>query len=184
MCPPVEPLHDIAADARSRRGSCTNLHSRYAGPTQTRDVVYLTTAERDEPGTHVSERQQPRRVAGLGSLEARVMDVLWDTTEALTVRDILQRLPDQLAYTTILTVVSHLFEKQWVERIMHRRAYLYRPAQTRAEATAQALRRLIDDSNDPEAVLLHFATTVSPAESEAFKRGLLRRSKPKSTRRK
>ncbi|MFH5210133.1 BlaI/MecI/CopY family transcriptional regulator [Antrihabitans spumae] len=112
---------------------------------------------------------------GLGSLEARVMDVLWDTTEALTVRDLRERLKDPFAYTTILTVVGHLYDKGWVDRIMHRRAYLYRPRQSRAEATARALREIIDTSNDPEGVLLHFAKTVTEAESEAFRRGL---SKP------
>ncbi|WP_043737081.1 MULTISPECIES: BlaI/MecI/CopY family transcriptional regulator [Nocardia] len=116
---------------------------------------------------------------GLGTLEARVMDVLWETTEALSVRDILQRLPGSYAYTTILTVLTHLYDKQWVVRIMHRRAYLYRPAQTRAEATAQALREIIDASNDPEAVLLHLAKTVTETESAAFRRGL-ERSKPRS----
>ncbi|CAM4339067.1 BlaI/MecI/CopY family transcriptional regulator [Nocardia ninae] len=114
---------------------------------------------------------------GLGTLESRVMDVLWATTEALTVRDILERLPDSYAYTTILTVVTHLYEKQWVVRVMHRRAYLYRPASTRAEATARAVREIIDASNDPEAVLLHLAKSTSDAESDAFRRGLVRRTR-------
>ena len=114
---------------------------------------------------------------GLGTLEARVMDVLWGTSEALTVRDILERLSDPYAYTTILTVLTHLHEKEWVVRVMHRRAYLYRPARSRAEATAEVVRGIIDSSNDPESVLLHLASIVTEAESEAFHRGRTRPTK-------
>lgn len=115
---------------------------------------------------------------GLGNLEARVMDVLWATTDALSVRDILDRMPDSsYAYTTILTVVTHLHEKEWVARIKHRRAYLYRPVHSRAEATSLMLREIIDASKDPEAVLLHFARTVTDTESQALQRGLTKDDK-------
>ena len=48
----------------------------------------------------------------LGSLEARVMRVLWETPN-LTVRDVAQRLPGrrQRAYTTVMTVMNRLYEK-------------------------------------------------------------------------
>ncbi|BAW08548.1 penicillinase repressor [Nocardia seriolae] len=100
------------------------------------------------------------------------MNVLWGTTEALSVRDLVERLPGEPAYTTVLTVVTHLYEKSWVDRLKHRRAYLYRPAHSQVEATARALRELVDNSDDPAAVLLHFARTASETESEALHRGL------------
>lgn len=111
---------------------------------------------------------------GLGTLETRVMDVLWDSDRALSVRDVVTQLPGDYAYTTILTVVTHLYEKDWVSRERLGRAYLYRPAQSRAEATSRVLRDIIDTSGDPEAVLLHLARTVSASESAAFRRGLAR----------
>ncbi|QBJ96345.1 BlaI/MecI/CopY family transcriptional regulator [Rhodococcus sp. ABRD24] len=110
---------------------------------------------------------------GLGGLEAEVMDVLWSATEPMSVHDLLATLSErkQFAYTTILTVVTHLHEKGWVDREKRSRAYFYRPARTREEATSQALRELLDSSNDSAAVLLHFARTISDAEREALQRG-------------
>lgn len=111
---------------------------------------------------------------GLGGLEAEVMDILWTSAEPMSVHDLLDTLNErkQLAYTTILTVVTHLHEKGWVEREKRSRAYYYYPARTREEATSQALRQLLDSSSDSAAVLLHFARTVSETEQEALRKGL------------
>ena len=79
---------------------------------------------------------------------------------------------DKLAYTTILTVVTHLFDKGWVSREKKSRAYFYRPSRSREEATSRALRELLDSSSDSAAVLLHFAKTMTDAENEALRRGL------------
>lgn len=110
---------------------------------------------------------------GLGGLEAEVMNELWSTEEPLSVHDLVERLSDrkQFAYTTILTVVTHLHEKGWVLREKRSRAYFYSPSRTREEATSQALRALLDSSADPGAVLLHFAKTVTDPEFDALRRG-------------
>lgn len=111
---------------------------------------------------------------GLGELEAAVMNVLWATPEPLSVRGLLDHMSErkQPAYTTILTVVTHLYEKGWVVRDKQGRGYLYRPTRTREEATSRALRDILDASTDSAAVLLHLAKTVSASESEALRRGL------------
>ncbi|WAL49878.1 BlaI/MecI/CopY family transcriptional regulator [Rhodococcus pyridinivorans] len=109
----------------------------------------------------------------LGGLEAEVMNELWATDEPLSVHDLVDRLSarKQFAYTTILTVVTHLHEKGWVTREKKSRAYFYSPSRSREEATSQALRALLDSSTDPSAVLLHFAKTVSDHEYDALQRG-------------
>ncbi|MCD2107329.1 MULTISPECIES: BlaI/MecI/CopY family transcriptional regulator [Rhodococcus] len=111
---------------------------------------------------------------GLGGLEAEVMDVLWQSDDALSVKDLVEILGErrQLAYTTILTVVTHLYDKGWVSREKKSRAYFYRPSRSREEATSRALRELLDSSSDSAAVLLHFARTMTDAENEALRRGL------------
>ncbi|TLG08829.1 BlaI/MecI/CopY family transcriptional regulator [Nocardia cyriacigeorgica] len=111
---------------------------------------------------------------GLGGLEAEVMEVLWGAEDAMSVHDLVEALAErkQFAYTTILTVVTHLYDKGWVSRSKHGRAYYYSPVRSRAEATSLALRELLDDSADPAAVLLHFAGTVSEDEKQALRRGL------------
>lgn len=116
---------------------------------------------------------------GLGDLESAVMDILWDAAEPMKVRDVLERLstPRQLAYTTVMTVLDNLHRKGWVERNLEDRAYRYRPAIARREAAARALREILDSCGDPEAVLLHFAQSVSQEEIEVLRRGLRRKAR-------
>jgi predicted transcriptional regulator len=114
---------------------------------------------------------------GLGELEAAVMDVLWRAEESVKVRDVLERLDTgkTLAYTTVMTVLDNLFRKGWVERELHGKAYFYRPAFSREEAAARALRDVLGSSGDPEAVLLHFAATASAQESDVLRAALRRK---------
>ena len=114
----------------------------------------------------------------LGKLEAAVMDVLWSADGPLTVRQVLERLPAQrdLAYTTVMTVLSNLFRKEMVEREPSGRAYSYRPSLSRQEAAAASLREILQSSADPRAVLMHFAETASEEESTVLRDGLARRS--------
>ncbi|NMI01520.1 BlaI/MecI/CopY family transcriptional regulator [Pseudonocardia acidicola] len=107
---------------------------------------------------------------GLGELEAAVMDVLWRLPGPHRVRDVLEQLAPErkLAYTTVMTVLDNLHRKGWVCREMDGRAYRYLPSASREEVTARALRDLLDSSGDVEAVLLHFARSVSARESEVL----------------
>jgi predicted transcriptional regulator len=112
---------------------------------------------------------------GLGGLEAEVMNILWSTDHSLSVHDVVERVTAvegrAPAYTTILTVVTNLHRKGWVQREKRSRAFFYSPTSSRAEATAHALRALLDDSGNSDAVLLHFARTVTDVEFDAFRRG-------------
>ncbi len=103
---------------------------------------------------------------GLGELESAVMDVLWGMSGPARVRDVLDELAPgrTLAYTTVMTVLDNLHRKGWVQREMEGRAYRYRPAASREEVTARALRSLLDSSGDAEAALLHFVCSVSDRE--------------------
>jgi predicted transcriptional regulator len=107
------------------------------------------------------------------------MDVLWRTGEPVKVRDVLDSLDTgrTLAYTTVMTVLDNLHRKGWVERERDGKAYRYEPAIGREEAAARALREVLDSSGDSEAVLLHFATSVSDEESQALRTGLRRKSR-------
>ncbi len=116
---------------------------------------------------------------GLGDLESAIMTVLWDNDEPVKVREVLDSLDTgkQLAYTTVMTVLDNLYRKGWVERELDGKAYLYQPALSRQDAAARALREVLDSSGDPEAVLMHFATTVSDREVEVLRSGLRKKSR-------
>ncbi len=110
----------------------------------------------------------------LGELEAAVMAVLWHQSEPQRVREVVEALAPgkQVAYTTVMTVLDNLHRKGWVLREKQSRAYLYRPAWSREEATTRALRALLEESDDPEAALLHFARTASQRESALLREAL------------
>lgn len=73
--------------------------------------------------------------------ELDVMGVLWELDSA-TVAEVRARLPDELAYTTVLTVLRTLEEKGHVGHDEEGRAYRYYPTVERDRAQASALQRL------------------------------------------
>ena len=115
---------------------------------------------------------------GLGELEAEAMEQLWSSTDKLSVHDLVDRLGTsrQLAYTTVLTVVTHLHQKGWVEREKRQRAYFYYPSRTREEAVVSAVRALLDSIDDSAAVLELLGPTLTQAEFAALTRGWARRA--------
>ncbi len=114
---------------------------------------------------------------GLGDLESAVMDVLWRAAEPVKVREVLDRLDTgrPLAYTTVMTVLDNLHRKGWLRRELVGKAYRYTTSLSREEAAARALRDVIAASGDPEAVLLHFAQSVSKHESSVLRKALRKR---------
>ena len=80
-------------------------------------------------------KETRREVTGaLGPLETEVMQVLWKARRPLAVRDVLDRLNRRrnpaLAYTTVMTVLARLAEKQVLQRIKEGRGYVYEPLVT------------------------------------------------------
>lgn len=74
--------------------------------------------------------------------ELDVMTVLWDRGSG-TVAEVRERLPVDLAYTTVLTVLRTLEEKGYVGHEEEGKAYRYRPRVPREVAGRSALRRLL-----------------------------------------
>lgn len=81
----------------------------------------------------------------LGELEAAVMNVCWEKERATVhdVRDALQSRRD-LAYTTVMTVMNRLVEKDMLRRHKEGRAYVYTPAHRRDQVAGSLLRSLVD----------------------------------------
>jgi hypothetical protein len=113
----------------------------------------------------------------LGELERAVMDHLWDTGEAQTVRQVHQALSTrrELAYTTVMTVLQRLARKNLVVQIRHDRAHQYAPTNGRDELVAGLLVDALDqaaDSGDRRAALMHFVERVGVDEADALRRAL------------
>lgn len=113
----------------------------------------------------------------LGDLERAVMDHLWSSAEAQTVRQVHEALLARrdLAYTTVMTVLQRLAKKGLVSQIRHERAHRYAPARGRDELVAGLMVDALDqaaDSGGRRAALVHFVERVGADEAEALRRAL------------
>ena len=99
--------------------------------------------------------------------ELDVMSVLWDAGSA-TVAQVRERLSDDLAYTTVLTVLRTLKQKGYVGHTGEGRAHRYRPLVQRAAAGRSALRRLVDKVFDgsPELLLTQLVSDRNLGDEE------------------
>jgi BlaI family transcriptional regulator, penicillinase repressor len=84
-----------------------------------------------------------KKSEGLTPLETEIMNVLWDISPA-TVQTVQQRLPRELAYTTVQTMLNVLVRKKKARRTLKDRAYYYRPAVKRDQVAGSAVKDLID----------------------------------------
>lgn len=86
----------------------------------------------------------------LGPLEAAVMRVMWSRREPMSVRAVLDELNEdrspRLAYTTVMTVMARLAEKEILARRRDGRGYVYEPIV--ADAAAIAVRNVVRDFGD------------------------------------
>jgi predicted transcriptional regulator len=79
----------------------------------------------------------------LTKLELQIMQVVWKR-ESSSVTDVQAGLEQQLAYTTVQTMLNILVRKGKLTRARHGRAFQYAAAVTEAKASSHALRDLID----------------------------------------
>lgn len=112
----------------------------------------------------------------LGELERAAMEVLWDGPgDGLLVREVLERLTDRdLAYTTVMTVLTRLTEKGFLRRTRDGRAWRYIPTESRGQVTARAMRGPLDhlDRDERRTAILHFVGDSSPAEIDELRAAL------------
>ncbi|MFD1657129.1 BlaI/MecI/CopY family transcriptional regulator [Streptomyces caeni] len=105
-----------------------------------------------------------------GELESGVLGVLWAADGPLTARQVRDRLPGDLAYTTVLTILSRLYDKSMLVRYREGRGYAYEPARAEAAHTAEQMHTLLERGHDHEAVLAHFVSALSEQDARSLGR--------------
>jgi len=117
----------------------------------------------DEPGTTAGRRAR-------GELESGVLATLYGADEPMTARQVRDRLPGDLAYTTVLTILSRLHDKGMLVRHRAGRGYAYAPARDEATHTAERMRSLLEHGTDREAVLTRFVSELSEEDEQLLQR--------------
>ncbi|CAN5865763.1 BlaI/MecI/CopY family transcriptional regulator [soil metagenome] len=98
------------------------------------------------------------------------MALLWRRPERFrTVRDVFEALDDDIAYTTVMTVLSRLHGKGLVERRMDGRAWAYRVRVSQNEYAAAVMTDTLDHSGDRHGTLLQFIGRLTPDEQAALR---------------
>lgn len=98
------------------------------------------------------------------------MEVVWSLRDA-TVRDVHERLAERdLAYTTVMTVMSRLAEKGLLKKVKDGAAYVYSPVVSREEFTRSTvgtvLSELLEDFTAP--AMAEFVDLLSGQDDSAI----------------
>lgn len=115
-------------------------------------------------------KQDLTALAFLGPLEARVMEVVWARGKPVTVRDVYEilRRENDMAYTTVMTILSNLHKKGLVKRTLDGQAHVYTAEQTKAEFVQTKVATLVDTLLDrfSEPALAHLIERLSHSDPE------------------
>jgi len=124
------------------------------------------------PGTgrHRGDDASGRRPAG--ELEAAVLTLLQAAGGALSPGEVRGRLGGDLAYSTVVTILSRLHAKGLLERRKAGRAFVYQPVADKPGLTARRMAQMLDAEPDREAVLARFVSGLSGSDEELLRQML------------
>lgn len=107
-----------------------------------------------------------------GELEAAVMAVLQAAGVPMSPGEVRDQLGGDLAYTTVVTILSRLHGKGVLDRRKAGRAFLYVPVADEPGLAARRMARMLDAEPDREAVLARFVSGLSGKDEKLLRRML------------
>jgi predicted transcriptional regulator len=114
----------------------------------------------------MSRSANSRRPAG--ALEAEIVATLWAAGEPLTPKAVQSQLGGELAYTTVMTALTRLYDKGVVSREKSGRAYAYTAVLDAPGIAAARMRELLESGGDRQAVLARFLGSLSDDDERAL----------------
>ena len=126
-----------------------------------------------------------RRDIKLTDREAQVMDVLWNRGPS-TVSEVRENLSDELAYTTVLTILRTLEAKDYIDHDADGKAHRYQTLVAREIAQRSAVRALVEKlfEGSTDVLLAHMVDDAHLNEAQILRiqELLEQRRKPEETR--
>lgn len=111
----------------------------------------------------------PPRRRGQGELEAQVLAALRQAPGARTAGWVQERLGGDLAYTTVITILTRLHVKGAVSRERVGRSFEWTAVADEAGLAALRMRKVLDGEADRETVLARFVTALSPHDERLLR---------------
>ncbi|MET8292003.1 BlaI/MecI/CopY family transcriptional regulator [Streptomyces sp. NPDC005132] len=112
---------------------------------------------------------RPSRRRGQGELEGQVLGALREADAPVTAAWVQESLGGDLAYTTVVTILTRLLAKDAVARERRGRSFVWRPTADVSSLAALKMRRLLDGESDREAVLASFVTALPPDDEQVLR---------------
>ncbi|BCY11527.1 BlaI/MecI/CopY family transcriptional regulator [Actinoplanes sp. L3-i22] len=109
-----------------------------------------------------------------GELEAQVINILSASSDLMSPNEVRDALGPAagLSYSTVVTVLTRLFEKNLVARYRQGRSFRYGAFSDSAGLVADRMNRMLTSQPDRASVLRRFISTLAP-DDERILRGLL-----------
>ena len=104
-----------------------------------------------------------------GSLEAEVLDVLWRADGPLTPAQVATVLDTDLAYTTVMTILSRLWQKGLADRTKQGRAFAYLAVVSESDLAATRMRDTLTSTSDRAATMSRFVDRLNKREAAALR---------------
>ncbi|MER7173517.1 BlaI/MecI/CopY family transcriptional regulator [Streptomyces mesophilus] len=119
---------------------------------------------------HQDDAPQPRtRRRGQGELEGQVLAALGRAQGPVSAGWVQERLGGDLAYTTVMTILTRLMAKNAVTRKREGRSFVWTSAADEAGLAALRMRKVLDGESDREAVLASFVTALPPGDERLLR---------------
>lgn len=98
-----------------------------------------------------------------------MLDRLQQAGEALTPGQVRERLGGDLAYSTVVTTLTRLYDKQVLTRVPAGRAYAYRPATDASGLAARRMHQVLSGGPDRAQVLTRFVGTLTESDAAVLR---------------
>lgn len=105
----------------------------------------------------------------MGALEDEIMAYLWAAATPATPAEVHQAVAPDLAYTTVMTVLTRLWTKELLTREPQGRGFAYSPVRSEAQHRAEAMQTTLDSSADREAVLSSFVASLTRSDAKKLR---------------
>jgi len=106
----------------------------------------------------------------MGELEQSILQCLWAVDQPLTPAEVHGAVAPDLAYTTVMTVLTRLYKKGLLDRERVGRAFAYSTVDQEAVHRAGRMRDQLNAADDGAAVLSSFVETLTDEEAEELRR--------------
>ncbi|MFF2191319.1 BlaI/MecI/CopY family transcriptional regulator [Streptomyces sp. NPDC058157] len=120
-------------------------------------------------GQHKAGGEEHARRRGHGELESQVLAALGKAPGPVTAAWVQESVAGDLAYTTVMTILTRLHAKGAVARERAGRSFEWVPVANEAGLAALRMRKVLDGESDREAVLASFVTGLTAGDERLLR---------------